>query len=74
MNRIHDDELAPDMAERRELLMGLLALSAAAGAAGTASAADIAPAGTVRPPDQGLYKGRIDGFRNKTLAQKIQEL
>jgi hypothetical protein len=74
MTDLRDDELAPEMAERRELLMGLLALSAAAGAAGTASAADVAPPGTVRPPDQGLYKGRIDGFKNKTLAQKIQEL
>jgi hypothetical protein len=71
---MNDHEPAPEMADRRELLMGLLALSAAAGTAGTATAADVAPPGTVRPPEVDLFNGRIDGFRNKTLAQKIQEL
>jgi len=74
MNGSHDDELAPVMAERRELLVGLLALSAVAGATETAVAADVAPPGTVRPPEADLFKGRIDGFKGKTLAQKIQEL
>jgi hypothetical protein len=69
-----NDELSPEMTERRELLIGLLALPAVASAAGTAMAAEPAPPGTVTPPDPGLYKGRIDGFKNKTLAQRVQEL
>ena len=74
MNGSHDNELAPEMAERRELLIGLLALSAAAGAAGTAKAAEVAPPGTKRPPEVDIFKGRIDGFNNKSLEQKVQEL
>jgi hypothetical protein len=69
-----NDELSPDMAERRDVLIGLLALSAVAGTAETATAAEVALPGTVTPADPGLYKGRIDGFKSKTLAQKVQEL
>ncbi len=74
MSGSYETKLAPAMAERRELLIGLLALSAVAGVPETAIAADGTPAGTVRLPDPELYKGRIDGFNGKTLAQKIQEL
>jgi hypothetical protein len=73
MNRPDDDRHSPDMTERRALLIGLLALPAVAGAT-HAAAAEPTAAGTVTPADPGLYNGRIDGFRDKTLAQRVQEL
>ena len=74
MNRSDDSRQAVEMAERRELLIGLLVLPAVAGVAGAAVAAEPAPPGVVTPPDPGLYKGRIDGFAGKTMAQRVQEL
>jgi hypothetical protein len=62
------------MAERREMLLGMLALPAVAGIGRAAVAAEPALPGGARPPEPQLYDGRIDGFKGKTLAQQIQEL
>ena len=74
MNRSDDYRQAMEMAGRRELLIGLLALPAVAGVAGAAVAAEPAAPGVVTPRDPELYKGRIDGFAGRTMAQRVQEL